>query len=125
MARQPNTTTSGRPFDAATIEAVWKKAEELSGHMAFKKDTCSAIIKRDDYGKTGSFGWEIDHIKPVAKEGTDDLSNLLALHWENNRYKGDDYPAWDCKRKFCPTPIFLPSQMIKRDPAASSRKAEP
>jgi len=65
--------------------------------MAFKKDTCSAIIKRDDYGKTGPFGWEIDH----------------------NRYKGDNCPAWDCKRKFLPTLIFLPSLMIKRDPATS------
>ena len=27
----------------------------------------------------------------------DDLSNLQPLQWENNRYKGDDFPHWYCK----------------------------
>ncbi|MBN2777877.1 MAG: HNH endonuclease [Bacteroidales bacterium] len=37
----------------------------------------------------------MDHIKPVAKGGGDDLSNLQPLQWQNNRKKGDDYPASD------------------------------
>ena len=37
-------------------------------------------------------GWEIDHIKPVARGGSDDLSNLQPLYWETNRNKGDQYP---------------------------------
>jgi 5-methylcytosine-specific restriction endonuclease McrA len=57
---------------------------------------CGNVMKSSDYGNTNSqYGWEVDHIKPVAKGGTDDLSNLQPLQWDNNRKKGDTYP-WNC-----------------------------
>jgi len=51
------------------------------------------------HGKMAQWGWEIDHKKPVANGGTDDLDNLQPLQWENNRHKGDNWPNWDCKVK--------------------------
>lgn len=89
-------------FTEATVNAVWQKARIVSGNdpAVWRKDSCGAWIKRSEYGNTNSkYGWEIDHIKPVSRGGTDNLVNLQPLQWENNRYKADNYPYWTCKIK--------------------------
>jgi 5-methylcytosine-specific restriction endonuclease McrA len=96
MARQPNTRASGHAFDEETIEAVWQKGIPEPEYPSFRKDACGASMQRGKYGLTEKWGWEIDHIKPVAKGGTDDLTNLQPLQWENNRKKSDLYPNYTC-----------------------------
>jgi hypothetical protein len=99
MARRPNTNVRGEAFDAATVNAVWNKAKIVAGHdpATTRKDACNAFMKRGDYGKLTTYGWEVDHVKPVARGGGDDLTNLQPLQWENNRHKSDDWPQWSCK----------------------------
>ena len=102
MYRYRNSRANGSVFDENTINAVWQKGTIVFGYDSntIRKDSCGAFIKRNDYGNTNSsFGWEIDHIKPVAKNGTDDLINLQPLQWENNRHKSDNYPQWSCAIK--------------------------
>lgn len=86
-----------------TIQLVWNKGQIIPGTdpNVVRKDRCGALIRRDKYGDTTprGLGWEIDHNVPVAKGGTDDLSNLLPLQWENNRGKSDNFPAWTCAVK--------------------------
>lgn len=78
---------------------VWVKAQPIIGQdpSLWRSDACGGIMRFTDHGDTNSkFGWEIDHMKPVALGGTDDIANLQPLHWENNRKKGDNYP-WYCQ----------------------------
>ncbi len=77
--------------------AVWQKGKVVSTHDedVNRKDICGSWMQYNQHGEEGDYGWEIDHINPVAKGGSDDLNNLQPLWWRNNRRKGDTYP-WSC-----------------------------
>ncbi len=81
-------------FTDEIIERIWQKAQIVVGYdpNVWRKDFAGAWIRHDFYGITNEYGWEIDHKKPLANGGTDHIDNLWALHWKNNREKGDSYP---------------------------------
>ncbi len=59
---------------------------EIDKHR-WRKDECGAWIGRQDYGNRDSeYGWEVDHLSPG---GTDQVSNLMPLQWQNNIDKSD------------------------------------
>ncbi len=77
----------------AKIDAVWEKRAGKGNAKpnAYCKDSNGNKIKYDDYGNRNSvYGWEIDHIKPVSKGGSDGLFNLQPLQWKANTDKDDD-----------------------------------
>ena len=83
--------------DESLQRAVWVKGKISPKHNAdlYRQDMCGDWMQYDEHGKETKWGWEIDHIKPLAKDGSDDLSNLQPLFWKNNRRKSDTYP-WSC-----------------------------
>lgn len=98
MARRSSTNVDGFNFDWGAIESVWRKGRVHPSYNAnqYRLDSCGALMRRDAYGTTGTYGWEIDHARPVSLGGSDHLTNLQPLHWRNNRGKSDSYPNWSC-----------------------------
>lgn len=99
MFRKQNTDRAGNSWSDKVKLAVWNKGTIVPGYNSalFRKDTCGAFIEWAKYGETieNGYGWEIDHIKPISEGGSDDLTNLQPLQWQNNRAKADNYPAFN------------------------------
>ena len=72
-------------------DAVWNKAQTIRGKDPdkYRKDPYGNEMYYDSYGLDSGKGWEIDHIKPKARGGSDATVNLQALNTRINRQKGD------------------------------------
>ena len=95
MQRHPGTDGRGSPFSRRIIDEVWSRGQTVQNYdpRIWRYDFYGALIRYADYGNTNSdHGWEIDHIRPVALGGGDELANLEPLQWQNNRKKGNTYP---------------------------------
>ncbi len=80
-----------------TILNIWEKAISVPGYDPdiWRKDFAGAWIRKDSYGMKTKYGWEVDHLRPLSKGGDNNEDNLIALHWQNNRTKGADYPNFN------------------------------
>lgn len=87
------------PFTGASEQlklAVWNKGKVCVQNgithdaTIWRWDAYGNVMKYSDHGNTNSkHGWEIDHIYPVSRGGSNTLDNLQPLQWQNNRSKGD------------------------------------
>lgn len=74
-------------MDSSTIQAVWDKGTKIPGQdgALWRRDAYGKIIKRSEFrNRDSGHGWEIDHVVPVSSGGSDVLSNLRPLYWENH-----------------------------------------
>ena len=88
-----------RNADENLKRQVWNKGRPIGGYdpAMWRSDQCGHAMRYSDHADTNSdYGWEIDHIVPSSKGGTDHIDNLQPLFWKNNRRKGDTYP-WYCE----------------------------
>lgn len=85
-------------FSEQTILQVWQKGKIVAGYDPdkFRKDKCDAWIAKEQYGnRNHNLGWEIDHIISPSNGGSDNISNLRPLQWENNVAKKEG--RLDCR----------------------------
>ena len=70
---------------------AWNHAALIPGRDGneWRMDDYGCRIRFSDYGdRESDFGWEIDHIVPLARGGLDIDSNLRALYWAVNASRG-------------------------------------
>lgn len=72
------------------ISTVWSKAATVRGKDPdlYRRDPYNNVMYKYSYGKASNMGWEIDHIRPVSRGGSDSVNNLQALNTSVNRSKG-------------------------------------
>jgi hypothetical protein len=72
-------------FGFEEYHSVWLRA---FGDSEWGTDCDGWRIKRSDYGKETSYGWEIDHVLPTALGGADHWSNKRPRHSRGNASAG-------------------------------------
>ena len=70
------------------IRAVWNKGWPILGRdpSRCRTDYLGNRIEFEEYGNRNSkYGWELHHHPvPAAAGGSDDIRNLVPLHWRDN-----------------------------------------
>ena len=90
-----------RPVEASALSvllaegmhkhSVWNKGQIIAGwdENVWRKDVNGKLIRYEDHGNRDSiYGWEKDHIIPIACGGPDILENLRPLYWRDNARLG-------------------------------------
>lgn len=81
-------------WSKSVIQAVWEKSRCIShkdGNF-YRKDALGNVIHRSLYGRDTPMGWEIDHITPKSRGGSDHIDNLESIHTAANRKKRIKFP---------------------------------
>ena len=73
---------------------IWGKGKFIreKDPNLYRKDYLGNIIYWHSYGLDTDMGWEIDHINPKDKGGSESIRNKQPLQTKANREKSNRYP---------------------------------
>lgn len=73
------------------IDKAWGSAKTIRGKNpdTHRQDPYGNTMYKTSYGKATPMGWEVDHIQPKSRGGSDATRNLQAMNTSVNRSKGD------------------------------------
>ncbi|HZT51902.1 MAG TPA: HNH endonuclease signature motif containing protein [Stellaceae bacterium] len=75
-------------YTEAELVEIFTKAAPCVGWPEWAIDCDNRIIRFTEYGRYTAFGWQVDHIRPVALGGIDAMTNLRPRHWQGNSFAG-------------------------------------
>lgn len=78
-------------MDRSEALKIW---EHEFGDQEYAYDFAGRKIKRDDYGVKNQVGWVVGYMRPLSKNGTTDLGNIIIMHHHTESEKGDSYPTF-------------------------------
>lgn len=72
-------------------DRVWDSARKIRGKDPdrYRRDEYGNQMYYDSYGKDSPQGWQLDHINPSSKGGSDSVRNLQAMNSRKNRSLGN------------------------------------
>lgn len=73
---------------------VWQKARHVKGKNPnlYRRDSQGNLIYKPAYNRDSPMGWQVDHIWPKSKGGSDVRRNLQALQTGANKRKSNKTP---------------------------------
>jgi 5-methylcytosine-specific restriction endonuclease McrA len=72
-------------------QKAWENATTIRGKNPdlYRKDPYGNVLYKPSYGRSSKMGWDVDHITPASRGGSDKTRNLQALSSTVSRSKGD------------------------------------
>lgn len=76
-------------------QRVWDKARPIPGKNPnlYRRDRQGNTIYKPAYGRDSKMGWQVDHIWPKSRGGSNRRSNLQALQTRANKRKYNKLPT--------------------------------